>query len=156
MGERCKPSRQMLFMHLSKKDKVPSIVQYNIFKTLCLSIKNNKLLFHNTLSQGLHCTLTTRITWTFRYTALLTRPCPLHSVIEHVRALQSVDQCNTTPTNSIKRNQTHPRDRPRRQTSTANSMVEVISHPSSRGCCCCCCCKVNVFRFCVFPISKER
>jgi len=37
---------------------------------------------------------------------------------------------------------------------TAKSMVVVISHPSS-CCCCCCCCKVNVFRFCVFPLSKS-
>jgi len=36
-------------MHLSKKNKVPTIVQYNIFKTLRLSIKNNKLLFHNSV-----------------------------------------------------------------------------------------------------------
>ena len=52
---------------------MPSIVQYSILKTLCLSIKNNKLLFHNSVHSAIHCTLTTRIMWTLRNTALLTR-----------------------------------------------------------------------------------
>jgi len=60
-------------------------VQYNIFKTLCLSIKNNKLLFHNSVhSATLHTDHTDNVDVPTHSAARDT--CSLHAVIEHVRA----------------------------------------------------------------------
>ena len=145
-------------MHLSKKSAKHSAI--NIFKTSCLSIKNNKLLFHNSVhSATLHTDHTDNVDVPAHSTA---HTCSLHAVIEHARPSSVASllvKCDNRQQHQTELDPPIPftpppwfRDRPRRQICTADSMVVVISHPSSRGCCCCI---VNVFRFCVFPLSKS-
>jgi len=62
------------------KSKAPSIMQFNIFKTLCLSIKTTSCYFTFLYTQ-LHCTLTTRIVVPAHSAA---HTCSFHTVIEHV------------------------------------------------------------------------